>query len=384
VRLAGSPAALEQTSAAGADFLWRAGAVAATAAILLSLVAAFVVSRPLRRIAQGARALAHGDFGYDITVHSHDELGEVSDALEELAAKLHQRLHAAGADRAALRALVDDLPVGVILYAADRSPEVVSGAARLLCGLTPDTEAERCRAIPGLASQAALVEKALHDSQVQEAALALPWLPKAVLRARWIALPRQDGSRQLALAILTSEEKDQADRARAALDEAGQALREGARTLGDASLARRLAAAASACELAADLRPVRPQDVKPAALKDLCEAAMADVAALAADRGVTVELQLAAPQLKVVEAGGRVERALRTLLEHVVQTCARGERVGLRADAADGFVRLCTRGRGGEAAFTAEADLLLRALGGEAGRDGSGERAEAWLKIPRA
>ena len=62
------------------DVLGKASAVALSVAVLLSLVAALAASRPLRRIAQGARAFADGDFGAPIEADTGDEIGEVAEA----------------------------------------------------------------------------------------------------------------------------------------------------------------------------------------------------------------------------------------------------------------------------------------------------------------
>lgn len=202
VRLALPMAALDATEQRGTLFIYRAAALALSAAVLLSLVAAIVVSRPLRRIAEGARAFADGDFGYPIQIHSNDELGDAAGALRDLAAQLRDRLVSAGADRATLHVLLDHLPIGVVLYSAARVPVALNGRARELCDLHPSNELARAAEIIALPAQALVVGHVLSEGLAAEVALRLPWIEGAPLPARWIALYSSAGERHPALLLL--------------------------------------------------------------------------------------------------------------------------------------------------------------------------------------
>ncbi len=377
VRLAASTATLEQANSASLDMLGRAGAVAASAAVLFSLVAAFVVSRPLRRIADGARAFAAGDFGHDLKVRSRDELGEVARALEDLAARLRERLLQVGADRVSLRALLDDLPVGVLVYGPDGELEIVNGRARAVCAMTPDTEAERAVALAALPEQAAARRQAMDESVMREAPLTLPWAARTGLRARWIPLPRPDGSRQPALAII-EDAGEGAEQVEAALRSAAEQLRAAA-TRADPE---RLEAAAAACERAFPRRPPQPHEVAPAALEALVSGAVAALAPLAAARRVEISVTLPPGAVQVVDAGARVARVVREVLRSALEEAEPGSRVALRAEVLATAVRV--RGPLPAEAVLAEADRTLRALGGEASREGAGPHGESLLLLPRA
>lgn len=383
VRLAGSTAGIEETSAGSVEVLRIAGALGGTAAVLFSLFIAFAVSRPLRRIADGARAFARGDFAHEIGVRSRDELGEVTAALEELAARLRERLLSVGADRASLHALLDDLPVGVVLYTQSLSTEAVNGRARTLCALSPNTETQRTDEIVKLADQTVVAERVLADGFTREAPLVLPWAPGAALRARWTAVPVRDGSRQLALIILEeSQAEQQLAQTVPTLARAAGHLREGARLCPDTAAAATLQRVAEECEAVLPVPPTpTAAEVQAVVLSSLCEAALADVAPLAARRGVSLKVEVAAHSVKVVEAGGRVERALRNLLAKAVERAAQGDAVALRSEAGATHVTLFARAPAGSLDAIRR---LVEPLGGEVGASGAGERSEAWLQVPKA
>jgi two-component system phosphate regulon sensor histidine kinase PhoR len=206
IRLAVSTAAIRATETKASSFMNRTCAGALSAAVLLSFIAAMVLSRPLKRIAEGARAFADGDFGHSIDVKANDELGDVGHALDDLAARLRDRLLSAGADRATLQALLDELPLGVVIYSPAREPALVSAYVRQQCDLDAAHETERLLSIIGDESHAAIVSKVLEDGVARDAPLHLAWKPSLRLNAHWIALYAADGRRQAGLAITSADE----------------------------------------------------------------------------------------------------------------------------------------------------------------------------------
>ncbi len=382
VRIATSPAATYKVTEGGLVMLRRAGVVAASAAMLLSLLAALVVSRPLRQIAAGARALAAGDFGHRIELRSRDELGEVATALEDLASRLRERLLAVGADRASLRALVDDLPVGVVIYRSDGAPDVVNGRARVLCGMTPDLESERAHALLEMPSQAPVVERVLRDGFSLEAPCVLPWAKDALLRARWIALPASDGRRRPALVLLEESVPEASRRQVALLSALSRDLRDAARSCADPALAASLQATAVRCDAATPLEPPSTTDVSVCTVAALCEAALADVTAPAAARDLAVERDLADPSVAVVETAGRVVRALREMLLACVRAAPKGEPIVLRSEVGETAVRLLASGRVGPKELEAIGQLV-RPIGGDVGTTQGEGAVESWILVPR-
>ena len=382
VRIAMSPTAIYKVTEGGLVMLRRAGVVAALAAMLLSLLAALVVSRPLRQIAAGARALAAGDFGHRIEIRSRDELGEVATALEDLASRLRDRLLSVGADRASLRALVDDLPVGVVVYRSDGALDVVNGRARVLCGMSPDLESERAHALLEMPSQAPVVERVLKDGFSLEAACVLPWAKDVPLRARWIALPVADGTRRPALVLLDETGPEAARRQVALLSGVSRDLRDAARSCADRSVAASLQATAARCDAATPLIPPSTADVSVCPVAALCEAALSDVTALAAARDVVIDRDLHDPTVTVVEVAGRVERALREMLHACAQAAANGESLVLRSETEETAVRLLAGGR--ISAKNLEAiGRLVKPIGGEVGTTQVEGGVESWILVPR-
>ncbi|MDB4931091.1 MAG: multi-sensor signal transduction histidine kinase, partial [Myxococcaceae bacterium] len=187
IRLARPVSAVDVASVEVAGVVRSTSAIALTVAALLSLLAALVASRPLRHMAQAARSFSEGDFAAELPTPSDDEIGEVATALDLLAAQLRGKLLASGADRSTLFALMDELPVGLILYGADRRPARVNGVARRLLGLRPHDEQARCAELPELPGCREAVDRVIVDGFTREVALAPAWLAGAPRRARWVA-----------------------------------------------------------------------------------------------------------------------------------------------------------------------------------------------------
>jgi HAMP domain-containing protein len=362
----------------------NAAAVGLSVAVLLSLVAALAASRPLRRIAAGARAFAAGDFGAPIDVRSSDEIGEVAEALEALASQLRARLLTAGVDRATLQALLDDLPVGVILYDAERRPVATNGAARALCALLPHAELDRAAELARLPGAAQAVARALRDGLTVEAPLALPWRPEAALRARWVVVFGPDGQRLPALVVVDGA----AERRAAALEGAVASLAAHVRALAplvdDAELAVRAVGDALRAEDVIAIPPLSPGAVEPVTVRALFDAAAGDVAALADASGARLALDGHDADARTVDADGRARRALRALLRWAIERAGREGRVAVTAAQHERWVRFSVRAP--RAAEGAAPDIagLLRPLGGDAGVSPAGDGVEAWLTTPRA
>jgi HAMP domain-containing protein len=365
-------------------FLDKAGAAALSVALVLSLVAAILVSRPLRRIARGARALAAGDLGHVVEVRSRDELGEVASALEELAGQLRRRLLESGADRVILRALLDDLPVGAILYGADRVPQLVNGAARSLLALSPATELDDARRLVEQPDQAQVVADVLAGGPSREHSLAPPWRKQAKLRGRWIAAVRADGGAQPIL-LLWPDEPLAAHALAEAAARWSDLLRQAVPEMRDAALARKLAQALAEMERAAEREQPAPDQVEAAPLVRLCEQPLS-AARAQAEAGVAIALELPEPDVLVVESGGRVEAALRRLLSDAVAAGQPGTTLHLRGEQDRTRVRLTMRVRApARGSFkTKWVASQVACLGGEAGATRDGDELELWLSLARA
>lgn len=384
VRLSLPEAEISAASDQVADVLRNASAVGLSAAVLLSLVAALAASRPLRRIAAGARSFAAGDFGAPIDVDARDEIGEVADALAALASQLRARLLTAGVDRATLQALLDDLPVGVVLFDEDLQPQTFNGAARALCALPPHVELDRGAELARLPGCTQAAARALRDGLTVEVPLVLPWRPEGALRGRWVVVFAPDGRRLLALVVF-----DDGDARRAAsLQTTVTALTAHVRALApladDAELAARAMADVLRAEDAIPVPPLAPAAVTPVRVRALYGEAAGDVAALADAMGVRVVFEGREGDDATVEADGRARRALRALIRWAVERAGRDGRVAVTAAEQERAVRYAVRAPRAAEASAPEVAGLVRPLGGDAGLVDAGDAVEAWITLPRA
>lgn len=379
VRLAVEANSIDAQGAQGTVFLNRASGVALSAAVLLSLLAALVVSRPLRRIAQSARAFAAGDFGHPVDVRTDDELGEAARALEDLGAQMRDRLLAAGADRAALHALVDELPTGVILFDARLEPVLINAPARLLAGFDASQEVERARQIPRLGEHAQAVAQVLEHGGSVDLELSAPWGNPASVVARWVLVHASNGTRQPALLLLDRAGELREATHLDAMRRAADRLNDGARALGQTPLASRLRRMADELSALVPPPPARATDLAMLPLGGLLSDVLLDLDE--ARRG-DVELALDDENTLVIEALGRTHRSLRAFLKEALDHSPAGEMVQLTTEPAGRCVRVVAHIPGIPRAMP-HAARELRALGGDAGFERDGEQTRAWMLVPR-
>ncbi|HET6231754.1 MAG TPA: ATP-binding protein [Longimicrobiaceae bacterium] len=126
--------------------IFGVGLVALVLTGLLSFGFSIAVTRPLRQLAGVARAMAAGDLDRRSPLHDHDELGELADALDTLAAELQRRLGQLEGERADVQALIDAMSEGVIAVGRDGRVRRANPAARRIFsiagnprGIDPET-----------------------------------------------------------------------------------------------------------------------------------------------------------------------------------------------------------------------------------------------------
>lgn len=370
--------AVEQSAA----FFKRVGAVAVSAGLLLSLVAAFVVSRPLRFLSEAAQAYASGDFGFRVKVGSNDELGDLGRALVDLARHLRSMLIESGADRATLRALLDELPVGVIIFSGT-SPVAISARARELAGLSASDELELTHALAELPENVLRMREASESHRAITAPIELPWDPGRRLAGTWIAVFGADGSDRVALVL---EDREPAlrlaaleARARALVSAGRVVLSTGSEGAGRVSFEQAIDQVESVLPRA---EPVAERVVT-LGLDGLCAGAIDGVSGRAAAREVELVLALPEERIAVVEESGRTQEAILALLAEAVKKADRGGRIILRGEVSGTRVKLTVRTPGKKVEVGALAELV-QGIGGAAGSDRKGEDSETWIQIPKA
>jgi two-component system phosphate regulon sensor histidine kinase PhoR len=389
VRLAMPTKVVDQAEYRASDFVYRAGGVALSVATLLSLLAAIVVSRPLKRIAAGARAFAAGDFGEPIAVTSGDELGEVAQALSDLASQLRDRLVSAGADRATLRSLVEHLPIGVILYNEERMVGALNSRAREICALSLSEEHDLARKLLDLPGQAPLIQAAVQHRLPLDTTLDLPWQPDRHVRARWIPMPSPSPVAQLALVVLDDSGTETQLTAMRRLLTRSVALLRQLRTQHPAPLDGDRELATALLHLLEEAEPFvlsalpNPGDLSAIELAELCATAREQLRPLTEARRLRVLLDVDDPTVRVIEAQERTARALVRLLNLAVDEAEEGATVRLQTQVFRSKVRLSVRVASSKRPLEPLIDLVSY-LGGDAGYSREGELADAWLLVPRA
>jgi signal transduction histidine kinase len=69
-------------------YLWIAGVIAVAAALLLGLLLTRQITTPVRALTEGARNIAKGDLGYRLNIKAKDEIGELANSFNAMAASL--------------------------------------------------------------------------------------------------------------------------------------------------------------------------------------------------------------------------------------------------------------------------------------------------------
>ena len=72
------------------DQLWLITVILLASAVVFALLLARGFARPIAAVTGAARALAGGNLGVSLPVRSHDEIGELTEALNDLGIQLHQ------------------------------------------------------------------------------------------------------------------------------------------------------------------------------------------------------------------------------------------------------------------------------------------------------
>ncbi|MBL9045381.1 MAG: HAMP domain-containing protein [Myxococcales bacterium] len=130
LRLATSVDSIEAVTSGTMRFLLNAMAVAASVAILFSLVSAILFVRPLQRVGAMAQNLASGDLGVKVLQPTNDEVGDVARVLNQMATELRRRLLSAGMGEALLSQLVEALPCACVIFEENGQLVACNGAGR--------------------------------------------------------------------------------------------------------------------------------------------------------------------------------------------------------------------------------------------------------------
>ncbi len=110
-----------------------AGVVIALLVMGMALVIADRTARPVRRLTAVASRIAEGDFDARLQPTSKDELGQLTQAFNQMATELQDKLGTLAEERSRLAAILENMADGVIITAATGQVELINpAAARML------------------------------------------------------------------------------------------------------------------------------------------------------------------------------------------------------------------------------------------------------------
>jgi two-component system phosphate regulon sensor histidine kinase PhoR len=107
--------------------------------LLLSIVIARRLARPLRAMTEVAGAIAGGDLSRRVDASSSDEVGDLGRRFNEMATRLEQEVATIQQDRRELRAILGGMSEGVIAIDDQDRTVVINDAARHLLLIDPET-----------------------------------------------------------------------------------------------------------------------------------------------------------------------------------------------------------------------------------------------------
>src|SRR5262249_21133367 len=110
-------------------------------AVVVGLLLARVVTRPIQRLEGVATAIAAGDLSRRATGLPRNEIGALGESFNRMAARLADLLAAAQGEQARLAALLDSLTDGVVACDAAGTLTLENPAARDLLGIARDAPA---------------------------------------------------------------------------------------------------------------------------------------------------------------------------------------------------------------------------------------------------
>ncbi|MDA3962551.1 MAG: ATP-binding protein [Planctomycetota bacterium] len=112
-----------------------AGLITALLALPLGLVFARRVTTPLVRMTEVATAMADGDLTQRVTPNRHDEIGQLAEALNTMAAQLAERVTTIESERNQLQAVLTGMEEGLIAIDANERITLINQPARKLIGI---------------------------------------------------------------------------------------------------------------------------------------------------------------------------------------------------------------------------------------------------------
>jgi len=171
-------------------------ATAAFAVLLIALAAGVILSRslarPIQQITTAARRIADGDLSQRLAVHRRDEIGELSESLQQMADRLAAHLAQLTEEKQKLALMLDNMTNGVVLLDSDGNVVRVNPAAERMFRRSGEDLLGRPLTLTVVSSgMQAAIETALKDGKVGQADAEI--LTPSERAVQVTALPMCDG-----------------------------------------------------------------------------------------------------------------------------------------------------------------------------------------------
>lgn len=187
------------------DAVVLAALIGLAVAMLPSLYVARRISAPIARLTEGARALAAGDYAPRPRAAARgDELGELVDVFDAMAAQMRERVETITTDRNKLRAILGSMIEGVVAIDPDHRILHLNGMGARILGADPEGAlGRRILDVTRVAEIPAALAGVLEDPGRRALEVRLPASPRdVVLDVRVAPLRGRDGTVAGALGVL--------------------------------------------------------------------------------------------------------------------------------------------------------------------------------------
>lgn len=191
IRLALPLSGLEQAKVRLQRTLAAALAVAVAASLLLSYILSNVNSRHLRTLSAGAARIGHGEYGTRIAVKSTDEMGELAQVMNDMAARIEQQLERISTERNRLDAILGGMGEGVMVTDEAAVVTLVNPAFRDMFGATAQVQGKQLLEITRHPDLYACCRQVLASRQEEHQEVTLPDGKAAMVH--WV--PLQEGEK---------------------------------------------------------------------------------------------------------------------------------------------------------------------------------------------
>jgi two-component system, OmpR family, phosphate regulon sensor histidine kinase PhoR len=179
------------------------GVIIALFAAILSLVISRRITRPIEEIKRTAESISHGNFQARSQVNQSDEIGSLSDAINQMAAQLRDRIDTVMQQRNEIEAMLLSMMEGVI--AVDEEEHIISMNEAAAAMFSCDVATVKDRSIQEVVRNTVLhdfVKKALTSQEPVETDIVLYSDIERIINAHGTVLQGGDEHRVGALIVL--------------------------------------------------------------------------------------------------------------------------------------------------------------------------------------